>query len=197
MTYTTSLRFEMQLAGSNINTWGDRLDNTLARVDDAIAGFVALTIAGAGDYTVQQATDNASPDEARRAHLKLTGSPGGNFNVIIPPLAKSYWIWNATAKPAGITTGSGAVVTVDPGDTLKCWCDGANVKTTTFGGLSLKDYITSFAASAGAVPNPLGNDGKYLFDVDGVNVIWRQPASTDLSDIAGLKGFITAMSVAL
>ena len=45
--WSSSLRFELQFTGENINLWGDKLDATLSRVDDAIAGYVAVPISGA------------------------------------------------------------------------------------------------------------------------------------------------------
>lgn len=196
--YSTRLRFELQFTGENINLWGDKLNATFSRVDDSIAGYVALTIPATGDYTLTATNSNTAADEARMAHLKLTGSPSANFNVIIPSAAKSYKAWNATAKAATFTTGSGSTVTVDAGDILGLWCDGTNVKTDTFGGLALKDYITAYAASAGAVPSPLGNALKFLYTPDGVNVTWRQPSTADLSDyLTKVLGVQVALAVAL
>lgn len=194
--WSSSLRFELQFTGENINLWGDKLDATLARVDDAIAGYVALPISG--DYALQSANNNASPDEARRAHLKLTGSPPANFILTVPPVSKSYWIWNATGKAATVTTGSGATVTIDPGDTTPVWSDGANVNTINFGGLDLKPFIAaSVLAATGTLPALTGNAGKFLY-TDGTNALWRQPLTTDLADyLAKILGIQVAMAVAL
>lgn len=194
--WSSSLRFELQFTGENINLWGDKLDATLARVDDAIAGYVALPISG--DYALQSANNNASPDEARRAHLKLTGSPPANFILTVPPVSKSYWIWNATGKAATVTTGSGATVTIDPGDTTPVWSDGANVNTINFGGLDLKPFIAaSVLAATGTLPALTGNAGKFLY-TDGTNALWRQPSSADLSDYnARVLGVQIALAVAL
>lgn len=194
--WSSSLRFELQFTGENINLWGDKLDATLSRVDDAIAGFVALPIAG--DYTLASSNNNATPDEARRAHLKLTGTPATNFALTIPAVSKSYWIWNATGKAATVTTGAGATVTIDAGDKTPVWCDGAGVNTINFGGLDLKPFIAASAlAATGTLPGLAGNAGKYLF-TDGVNAVWRQPVAADLSDFnAKVLGVQIALAVAL
>jgi hypothetical protein len=193
--YTTSLRFEAQFTGENTNLWGEKLSATLARVDDAIAGYVAIAITG--DYAVQSANTNASADEARRAHLKFTGTLATNSTVTIPVVSKSYWIWNATNKTLTVTTGSGTTVEIEAGDVLPLWTDGANVKTITFGGLALKPYITSISATAGAVPGNTGHAGKFLY-TDGASNYWKQAQATDLGDYdTAIKGLTVAMGVAL
>jgi hypothetical protein len=194
--WSSSLRFELQFTGENINLWGDKLNATLARVDDAIAGYVALPITG--DYALQAANNNATADEARRAHLKLTGAPAAAFKVTIPALSKSYWVWNATGRIATVTTGGGASVSIDPGDRAPLWCDGANVHTINFGGLDLKPFIAASAlAATGTLPGLAGNGGKYLY-TDGANALWRQPSTADLTDYnAKVLGVQVALAVAL
>ena len=194
--WSSSLRLELQFTGENINLWGDKLDATLARVDDAIAGFISVPIAG--DYALQSTNNNAAADEARRAHLKLIGAPSSNFSLTLPPVSKSYWIWNATGKVATITTGAGAGVSLDPGDRLPLWSDGANVNTINFGGMDLKPLIAASAlAATGTLPAVTGNGGKYLF-TDGSSGLWRQLTSADLSDFnSKVLGVQVALAVAL
>lgn len=196
--YSTSLRFELQFTGENLNTWGEKLSNTFARVDDAIAGYVAIALTGT-TYTVQSANTNASADEARRAHLKFTGALSDNGTINLPAVSKSYWIWNATDKSLTFTTGSGTTVTVETLDVAPIWSDGANVKTISFDSYSLKDYIAAQTASAGAVPGTTGHLGKFLkVTSDGAAPTWQQVQSTDLGDYAtSIKGLQVALAVAL
>jgi len=193
--FTASLRFEAQFTGENVNTWGTKLSNTLGRVDDAIAGYVAIPITG--NYTLVSANSNASADEARRAHLKFTGTLAVNATITIPGVSKSYWVWNATNKALSFSTGAGAVVTIDAGDILPIWTDGAGVRTLSYGVYPLKDYIGTIAAGSGAVPGVAGNASKYLFS-DGAAYFWRQPVAADLSDYStAIKGLQVALAVAL
>lgn len=181
--YTARGRLEKQFTGENVNLWGDKLDATLDRIDDFVAGYVALTITG--DYTLQVANSNTSADEARNAHLKLNGSPSVNFTITVPNVSKSYKFWNNTAKVATISAGAGATVSIDAGDKLDCWCDGTNVNHGVyFGGLGLKDFIAASVLTAtGSLPSVTGQAGKYIY-TDGVSAFWRQPSTTDLSDYA-------------
>lgn len=193
--YTTSLRFEAQLTGENLNTWGALLSNTLARVDDSIAGYLSIAITG--NYSITAANTNASADEARRAHLKFTGTLASNSTITIPSVSKSYWIWNATNRTLTVTTGSGSTYAIEAGDKLPVWCDGTNVNGLSYGSYNLKDYIAAQTASAGAVPGVVGNAGKFL-KTDGATATWQQAATTDLSDyLTAIVGLQVAMAVAL
>lgn len=196
--YTVNLRFDKQGTGDNVNAWGDRLNYALDRIDDSIAGFLTLTIPASGNYTLASATSNTSADEARMAHLKLTGSPAATFSLVIPSVSKQYWIWNATAYAVTVTTGSGSTVTVDAGDTMPVWCDGTNVTTITYGGYTLKNYIAAQVLSGSAsYPSIVGNAGKYLY-TDGSSALWRAIATTDMSDYqTAIKGLQVALAVAL
>lgn len=195
--YSTNLRFEEQLTGENVNTWGVKLSNTLARVDDAIAGYVAIAITG--DYSVVSANDNTTADEARRAHLKFTGTLVSGKTITLPAVSKGYWIWNASGQTLTFTTGSGNTTIVENGDILPLWCDGTNVKSITYGGYNLKDYIASMTATAGAVPGTTGNLGKTLkVTVDGGPPTWQFLATTDLSDyLTRILGVQVALAASL
>lgn len=195
--YSTSLRFELQATGENTNLWGVRLDNALARADDAIAGFVAIPILA--DYIVQSANDNTTADQARRAMLKFTSTTlTGNANITIPAVSKQYVIWNAANYPIVITTGSGATVAIDVGDIVAVLSDGTNVQTLSYGGLSLKDYIAAQVISGGATfPAVVGNAGKFLY-TDGSSAFWKQAQTVDLGDYATkILGVQVALAVAL
>jgi hypothetical protein len=194
--YTTSLRFEAQLTGENLNTWGALLSNTLARVDDAIAGYLSIAITG--NYSITAANTNASADEARRAHLKFTGTLASNSTITIPSVSKSYWIWNATNRTLTVTTGSGSTYAIEAGDKLPVWCDGTNVNGLSYGSYTLKEYVAAqVLASSTSYPSIVGNAGKYLY-TDAASAYWRQPATSDLSDYqTAIVGLQVAMAVSL
>lgn len=176
--WSASLRFELPASGELINTWGDHLDVVLQHADYAIAGYLTKALT-ASPYTLT--TANLADDEARAAMLKFTGT--GAFTVTIPSVSKAYLVWNACTGVVTISTGAGATVAIDPGDIVAVFCDGSAVKTPGYGGLSLKDYITAFTATAGAVPSPLGNANKFLFS-DGTNVLWQTVGATTAQILA-------------
>ena len=190
--WSSSLRFELQFTGENINLWGDKLNTVLAHADYAVAGFLTKALTGNAALT----TANAGDDEARAAMVKFTGA--GPFTVTLPSVSKAYLVWNACAAAITLTTGAGSAVTVDPGDIVQVACDGANVKTPGYAGASIKDYIaaTAWSYNAGALPAQAGNAGKVV-KTDGTAASWQALSTADLSDNAAFLGRAVALAVAL
>lgn len=192
--WTPSLRLEQQFTGENINLWGEKLNAALARADYAVAGWLTKPLTGNTTLT----TANAADDEARAAMIRFTGG-AGPFTVTIPPVSKAYLVWNACAGPVTLTTGAGAVVTLDPGDIAWAATDGGSVKTPGYGGASIKDWVAAVAWSynAGALPAQGGNAGKFV-RTDGASASWQPLSTNDLSDYAGaVKGLALAFAIAL
>ena len=207
--WSSSLRFELQFTGENINLWGDKLNTVLAHADYAVAGFLTKALTGA--YALS--TANAGDDEARAAMIKFTGA--GPFTVTAPSVSKAYVIWNACSGVVTLSTGAGAAVALQPGEIAQVACDGANVlrvQGTNFGGQPLtgladpttpqgaatKAYVdgVAFTANAGILPGQTGNAGRFL-KTDGTVAAWQPVASTDLSDNAAFLGRAVALAVAL
>jgi len=192
--WTTSLRFEKQFTGENINTWGDRLNTALDRIDYAVAGWLTKPLTGATSLTAS----NTGADEARAAIIKFTGG-AGPFTVTVPSISKAYLVWNACTGPVILTTGAGPTVTIDAGDIAWIATDGAGVKTPGYGGASIKDWVTGVAWSynAGALPGQAGNAGKFV-RTDGTAASWQALSTNDLIDYASaVKGLALAFAVAL
>ena len=190
--WSPSLRFELQFTGENINLWGDKLNAVLAHADQAIAGWLTKPLTGDATLT----TANAGDDEARAAMLKFTGT--GSFTVTLPSVSKTYAVWNACTGVLSLTTGAGSAVAVDPGDIVTVICDGANVKTPGYAGLSIKDYIAAAGLGAtGELPAQLGNAGKFI-KTDGTHATWVRPTVADLAEYDTLiLGVQVALAVAL
>ena len=208
--WSSSLRFELQFTGENINLWGDKLNTALAHADYAVAGW--LTKALSGDTALT--TANAGDDEARAAMLKFTGA--GPFTVTLPSVSKSYHVWNACADVVTLTTGAGAAAAVQPGEIVTAICDATNVKRvapTDFAAQRLtsvadpsapQDAATkayadnlAFTANAGILPAQAGAGGQALF-TNGASALWKPIATTDLSDFnSKILGVQVALAVAL
>jgi len=205
--WSSSLRFELQFTGENINLWGDKLNAVLTHADYAVAGFLTKALSG------NVALTTANDDEARAAMIKFTGA--GPFTVTIPSVSKAYLIWNACSGVVTLTTGAGGTVAVQPGEVAQVACDGINVirvQGTNFGGQPLtgvadpttpqgaatKAYADAlaFTANAGVLPGQSGSAGKYL-KTDGTVASWQPVASTDLSDNQAFFGRAVALAVAL
>jgi len=179
-TWTTSVRANKQGTGDSLNTWGDKANKQVFDMfDEAIAGSVTVPIAG--DTTLTSL--NGQSDQSRPAQLVLTGSPAANFTVTTPNVPKLYVVDNQTTKIATFTTGAGDTVAIDPTDVVLIMTDGADWKTLSYGGLSLKAYISSVAAGGpgGNVPSPIGNAGKFLTN-NGTISYWDTISALQLSD---------------
>lgn len=194
--YTTSLRFELQFTGENVNLWGDKLNAVITKVDAATSGFVAKALTGAYALT----TANGGADEASKAMLKFTGA--GAFTVTLPAVSKRYDVWNACSGDLVVTNGS-ASVTVKAGEVVSLVTDGgasiARVQPTDFGSARItsvgaptsnsdaatKLYVdnAAFTANAGILPGQVGNAGRYL-TTDGTTASWAAPVVSQISDYA-------------
>lgn len=207
---SSRLLLRLQQAGGNTNVWGDLLDAALQLVDDAVAGMA--TIALAGNYTLARA--NFVTDEARMAVLKLTGS--APWTVTLPSITKSYIVWNTSTAIQTLTTGSGLTAYVEPGEIVAIVSNGVDVQRiqpTDFGGKQITGvadptspqdaatmaYVTAqiMGAFSGTFPGQSGANGWALFS-NSVTPLWKQIASTDLSDFnAAADGRAAAMAIAL
>jgi hypothetical protein len=196
--YSTSLRFEKQFTGENINLWGDKLDATIDRLDDSIAGYVAISVDSLGSYSHPVGQHQHDGRRSAPGAPEVHRHAGRQHLRHLASVSKSYRIWNATNKTLTFTLGSGNTAAVETGDKLDIWSDGTNVNhATAFGTYSLKDYIAAQTASARRLPGIVGNAGKYLY-TDGASALWRQVSTADLSDYNTLiKGVQVALAVAL
>jgi hypothetical protein len=190
--WSSSLRFELQFTGENINLWGDKLNAVLGHADYAVAGWLNKPLTA----DTALSTANAGDDEARSAMIKFTGA--GPFTVTLPSVSKAYLVWNACTGDLTFTTGAGSTVTLQAGDILAIYCDGSNVKTPGYSGLTVKQYVDqlAFTANAGSLPAQLGNAGKVI-KTDGTTASWAALSTADLADNAAFLGRAVALAVVL
>ena len=90
-TYTTDLAIQLMATGENAGTWGQITNTNLVVVQQAIAGYEAISIAGGAQTTALVMTQN-SLATARNAVLKLTGTITGNQIVTVPNGIEKTWI---------------------------------------------------------------------------------------------------------
>jgi hypothetical protein len=186
--WTSSLRFELQATGENLNTWGVRLNTALTHIERAVAGRASIALTGT---TYVLSTSNTLDDEARRAILDFTGV--GGCLVIIPGQTKVYTVRNGSNGVVTLSTGSGLTVALDPDDITTVYCDGVNVRVIGASGQSFKGYAASAAlTSTGTLPGTTGHEGKVLSVVSGA---WA-PKLLTTADLADKNTAITGLAVA-
>lgn len=127
-TFTSGLRLTNQPTGGNANTWGTIADFNFEFIDDAITGILDVDVTGASSTTLS--IGNGTPDEARNALLKITGTPISANSIIIPESEKIYAVdAQHTSVAGGITvrTNSGSGVNFVNGQRGFVYCDGVSV----------------------------------------------------------------------
>ena len=94
--FSTDLKLELMVTGENAGTWGTKTNTNLNLLQQAIAGFQSISIAG-GAQTTALTMDNAAISNARNAVVKLTGTITGNQVVTVPDgIEKTYIVQNGT-----------------------------------------------------------------------------------------------------
>ena len=106
---------------------------------------LAKSVAGGVDVTLSAA-------EARVEELKLTGALTASINVIVPAVAWSWIIDNATsgAFTATVKTAAGAGVAVPQGSRAVLYCDGTDVKAAVTGFADTVSIGTKLIVGGGA-----------------------------------------------
>ena len=136
-TYSTSLRIELQATGANSGTWGTITNNNFSQsLEFSIAGVVDVAC---GDNAVTTLTNADGPqsqanNQARNAHIRLTGAHGAVRIAQFPATQKIYLITNATTDsgssgPYAMTArlgASGNTLTIENGATRLVATDGTN-----------------------------------------------------------------------
>ena len=136
-TYSTSLRIELQGSGENSGTWGTITNNNFSQsLEFSIAGIVNVAC---GDNAVTTLTNADGPqsqanNQARNAHIRLTGAHGAVRIAQFPATQKIYLITNATTDsgssgPYAMTArlgASGNTLSIENGATRLVATDGTN-----------------------------------------------------------------------
>jgi len=130
--YSTDLKLELMVTGENSGTWGDKTNTNLNLVQQAIAGYEEVSIAG-GAQTTALAMTNATLSNARNAVIKLTGTITGNQIVTIPDgIEKTYIIENGTSGAFTVefkpVSGSGTTWSTTDKGTKVLYSDGTDIK---------------------------------------------------------------------
>jgi hypothetical protein len=129
--FSTDLKLELMVTGENAGTWGTKTNTNLNLLQQAIAGYQDISIAG-GAQTTTLTMDNASISNARNAVVKLTGTITGNQIVTVPNgIEKTYIVSNGTvgAFTVEFKTASGTgptFSTTDKGIKI-LFADGTNI----------------------------------------------------------------------
>jgi hypothetical protein len=95
--YSADLKLELMATGEKSGTWGDITNTNLIILQQAIAGYEAVSIAG-GAQTTALTFSNGLVSNGKNAIIELTGTITGNQIVTIADsIEKTYIIKNSTS----------------------------------------------------------------------------------------------------
>jgi len=86
--YSTDLKFELQVTGENPGTWGDKTNNNFNVIQQAVAGYEEVNVAS-GDVTLVMS--NAAVSNARNMSIKFTGTLAANRTVNMPASIEKFF----------------------------------------------------------------------------------------------------------
>ena len=127
----SELGLELMVTGENSGTWGDKTNTNLNLVQQAIAGYQEVSIAGVAQTTPLAMTD-ATLSNARNAVIKFTGTITGNQIVTIPDsIEKTYILINGTTGAFTVqfktVSGTGFTFGTTEKNAALVYSDGTNV----------------------------------------------------------------------
>jgi hypothetical protein len=171
--YSTDLKLELMVTGENSGTWGDKTNDNLELIQQAIAGYEAIDVASA-DVTL--AMTNATLSNARNMVLSLTGTLAGTRVVNVPDgIEKTYIVADNTTRSGNtltIKTVSGTGVTIPEGKTVLVYADGTNVNDVFFLANVVEDTTPQLGGDLDANGNNiLIDNGNFIGDENGAEQI--------------------------
>ena len=140
-TYSTDLKIELMITGENAGTWGEKTNDNLNVIQQAIAGYGEQNIAGGAQTTALTIANSPTLSVARNIVIKLTGTITGNQIVTVPDgLEKTWIVSNGTTGAFTVefktVSGTGATWTTTDKGIKILYSDGTNINTVDLSTLS-------------------------------------------------------------
>ena len=191
--YSTDLKLELMVTGENAGTWGEKTNDNLDLLQQAIVGYESIAV-NATTGTTLVMSNSPTLSNARNAVLNLTGTLAGNVNVTCPnSIEKTYLVNNQVTHGAftlTFKTASGTGIKLAQGNRYVLYSDGTNVNLISMeqtwrtvsaattvqpgAGIIAQTNTTSFTVTLPASP-ATGDfvsfiDGKYTFNTKPLTV---------------------------
>ena len=149
--YSTDLKLELMVTGENSNTWGDKTNNNLNLIQQAVAGYQSIALTST---TTTLAMTNATISNARNMVLEFTGTLTGDSTINLPDgIEKLYFIKDSTTR-AGYTltfkTTSGTGFDLTSGKVNGAYSNGTDVSAitlNTLGGTMTIDQVLTYGST--------------------------------------------------
>ena len=209
-TYVNDLRLNEMATGDASGTWGTITNTNLELIGEAL-GFGTEAITTNADTHTSTVADGAT-DPARAMYIKYTGTLDSACTITIAPntLNRMHFIENGTSGSQNIiiSQGSGANVTIPPGDTKAVYLDGAGsgaAVVDAFASLNVVDLkveddltVTDDASVGGALTvtgasilnGGIDVAGDFTFDIGGGDLTFKDDGTSVASFGLELGNFI-------
>jgi hypothetical protein len=170
--YVNDLRLNEMATGDASGTWGDTTNTNLELIAEAFSYGTEVITTNADTHTTTIA--DGATDPGRSMYLKYTGTLDSACTITIGPntVSKLWFIENATSGSQNIilSCGSGANITILPGDTKVVYSDGAGAGAAfidAFASLSVVDLIVGGDIDLEGSIDVNGTANLDVVDIDG------------------------------
>ena len=167
--YSTDLKIELMVTGENAGTWGDKTNENLNVIQQAIVGYGEQSIAGSAQTTALTIANSPTLSTARNAVLKLTGTITGNQIVTIPDgIEKTYTLINGTTGAFTVqfktVSGTGFTFGATEKNAALVFSDGTNVVeiTNQLAGLVVGTDVQAFDAQLTDIAGLTPTDNNFI-----------------------------------
>ena len=180
-TYVNDLRLKEISTGDESGTWGTSTNTNLELIAEAFSYGTEAITTNADTHTTTIA--DGSTDPGRSLYLKYTGTLDSACTITIGPntVSKLWFIENGTSGSQNIiiSQGSGANITIPPGDTKAIYSDGAG------SGAAMVDAFASLSVVDLKVQDDLTVTDDLTFSSDSAVITFGADGDTTLTHTDG------------
>ena len=189
--YSTDLKLEIMVTGENAGEWGNITNTNLVILQQAIAGYSGISIAGGAGNT-DLTFSNGVTSNGKNAVLELTGAITGNRTVTITTASgvtnKVYLIKNNTSGAFTVTVlvqgQTGVTFSATDKGTKILYLNGTDVVDSNIGKLS-NDFSPTLAANLDTnAKNILIDGGNFIGDESGNEQIKFATTASAVNEIS-------------
>jgi microcystin-dependent protein len=178
--FTQNYGLENPAIGDQVNSWGTTENTGRSIADQALGGFLSLSVAGSANVTLSDS--QGAVGQAKNGNFQFTGALTGNILVLWPNgRGRVFSVQNSTsgaftltcAVNSGSGGAAGSTVVVPQGQTAELYSDGTNI---------VPRYTWNPSLALGS-PLPIGSGGTGASTLAGASIV-TGPASAVSGNLA-------------